>query len=63
MRDNGTRQQDSESFLHKRVRTKFGKKMLQYVEPVPWGCFSDKINALPLYMFLHQVKSLSLASY
>jgi len=63
MRDHGTRQQDSESFLHKRVRTEYGKKMLQYVEPVPWGCISDQIIALLLYMFLHQVKSRSLASY
>ena len=32
--DHGTRQQVSGNFYHKRVRTDYGKKMLQYVGPV-----------------------------
>ena len=57
IRDHGTRQQVSGSFNHKRVRTDYGKKMLQYVGPVAWGCISNNIKMLPLHTFSNQVKS------
>jgi len=63
MHDHGTRQQVSGHFHHKRVRTDYGKKMLQYVEPVAWGCISNNIKMLPLHAFSNQVKSRLLAGY
>ena len=48
--DHGKRQQVSGNFHHKRVRTDYGKKMLQYVEPVAWGCISYQ-NATITYVF------------
>jgi len=36
--------QVSETFHQTRVRTDYGNKMLQYVEPVPWYCISNKIK-------------------
>ena len=35
--DHGTRQQVSGNFHHKRVRTDYGKEMLQCARPVAWG--------------------------
>jgi len=35
--DHGTKKQVSGNFHHKRVRTDYGKKMLQNVGPVAWG--------------------------
>jgi len=61
--DHGTRQQVSGNFHHKRVRTDYGKKMLQYVGPVAWGCISNNIKILPLQTFSNQVKSRMLAGY
>ena len=34
--DHATRQQVSVNYHHKRVRTDYGKKILQYVGPVAW---------------------------
>jgi len=39
------------------------KKMLQYVEPVAWGCISNNIKTMPLHTFSNQVKSRMLAGY
>ena len=61
--DHGTRQQVSGNFHHKRVRTDYGKKKLQYVKPVAWGCISNNIKMLPLHTFSNQVKSRMLARY
>jgi len=41
--DHGTRQV-SGNYDHKRVRTDYGKKMLQYVDPVAWDCISNNIK-------------------
>ena len=60
--DCGTRQV-SGNYHHKRVRTAYGKKMLQYVVPVTWGCISNNNKILPLHMFSYQVKSRLLAGY
>jgi len=51
------------NYHHKRVRTDYGKKMLQYVGPVAWGCISNSIKMLPLDMFSYRVKSRLLAGY
>ena len=56
--DHDTRQQVSWNFYHKRVRTDYGKKMLQYVGPVAWGCISNNIKMLPLHTFSNQVKNI-----
>jgi len=61
--DHATRQQVSGNYHHKRVRTYYGKKMLQYVDPVEWGCISNNTKMLPLHMFSYQVKSRLLAGY
>ena len=61
--DHATRQQVSGNCHHKRVRTDYGKKMLQYVGPVAWGCISNNTKMLPLYMFSYRVKSRLLAGY
>jgi len=53
----GTRQQVSRNYHHKRVRTDYGKKMLQYVGPVARGCISNNTKMLPLHMFSYRVKS------
>ena len=53
----------SGNFHHKRVRTDYGKTMLQYVGPVAWGCISNSIKMLPLHTFSYQVKSQLLAGY
>jgi len=45
--DHGTRQQVSENFHHRRVRTDYGKNTLQYVGPIAWGCISNNIKMLP----------------
>jgi len=63
IRDHGTRQQVSRIFHYQRVRTDYGKKMLQYVGPVACGCISNKIRMLPLHTFSNQVKSRLLAGY
>ena len=60
--DHGTRQV-SRNFHHKRVRTDYGKKMLQYVRPVAWGCISNNIKMLPLHTFSNHVKSRLLCGY
>jgi len=60
--DYGTRQV-SGNYHHKRVRTAYGEKMLQYVVPVTWGCISNNIKTLPLHMFSYQVKSRLLAGH
>jgi len=59
--DHATRQQVSGNYHHKRVRTDYGKKMLQYVGPVAWGCISNNTKMLPLNMFSYRVKSQLLA--
>jgi len=61
--DHGTRQQVSGNFHHKRVRSDHGKKMLQYVGPVVWGCISSNIKMSPLHTFSNQGKSRMLAGY
>ena len=61
--DHGTRQQVSGNFHHKRVRTDYGKIMLQYVAPVAWSCISNNIEILPLHTFSNQVKSRMLTGY
>jgi len=61
--DHATRQQVSGNYHHKRVRTNYGKKMLQYIGPVAWGCISNNTKMLPLYMFSYRVKSRLLAGY
>jgi len=58
--DHGTKQV-SGNFHHKRVD--YGKKMLQYVGPVAWGCISNNIKMLPIHTFSNQVKSRMLAGY
>jgi len=58
-----TRQQVSVNFHHKRVRTDYCKKMLQYVGPVAWCCISNNIKMLTLHTFSNQVKSRMLAGY
>ena len=49
--DYATRQQVSGNYHHKRVRTNYGKKMLQYIGPFARGCISYKTKMLPLHMF------------
>jgi len=61
--DYGTRQQVSGNYHHKRVKTDYSKKMLQYVVPVTWRCISNNIKILPLHMFSYQVKSRLLGGY
>jgi len=61
--DHGTRQQVSGNFHHKRVRTDYGKKMLQYVGPLAWGCISNNIKMLPLHTFSNQECLLGIDSY
>ena len=41
----------------------YGKKILQYVGPVSWGCFSNNTKMLPLHMFSYRVKSRVLAGH
>ena len=60
--DHATRQV-SGNYNHKRVRTDYGKKILQYVGPVAWGCISNNTKMLPLHMFSYPVKSRLLAGY
>jgi len=55
--DHGTRQQVSGNIHPKRVKTNYGRKALQYVEPVAWCCISNNIETLPLHMFSYQVKT------
>jgi len=61
--DPGTRQQVSGNIHHKRVRTDYGKKILQYVGAVAWDCISNIIKMLPLHMFSYRVKLRLLAGY
>ena len=61
--DHATRQQVSGNYHHKRVRTDYGKKMLQYIGPVAWGCISNDTKMLPLHIFSYRVKSRLLAGY
>jgi len=61
--DHATRQQVSGNYHHKRVRTDYGKKMLQYVGLVAWGCISNNTKMLPLHMFSYRVKPRLLAGH
>ena len=49
--DHATKQQVSGNHHHKRVRTDYGKNMLQYVGPVALGGISNNTTMLPLHMF------------
>ena len=61
--DHATRQQVSGNYHHKRVRTDYGKKMLQYVGPVAWRCISNNSKMLPLHMFSYRTKTRLLVGY